>query len=169
MRLAWIPGIIMPNFILLEIKTIGLSTNPYTQLLQYLQFPDYTSTEVATYRVVSVMLNPPRFHASASISQSNFSQSVTPTRYIEKSYFSAFSSLRHSKVCFILKKLQQLHMPQTTLPVPGTSELTLVEKAQPSVLYVPKYGHGHSLAAAQGLPQRRPVSSTTTSLFLIIS
>lgn len=70
----------MPNFILLEIETIGLSTNAYTQLLQYLQFSDYISTEVAIYRMVSVMLNPPCFHASAFIAQSNFSQSVTPTR-----------------------------------------------------------------------------------------
>lgn len=57
------------------------------------------------YRMLSVMLYLPCFHTFAFLSQSNLSQGVTLIRYIEKFYFSTFSRLRHSEVCFISKKL----------------------------------------------------------------
>lgn len=93
--------------------------------LQYLQFSEYTSTEVAVYRMVPVMLNLLRFHTSAFISQSNFSQGVTPIRYIRKILL---LYLFQSETFLSLFYFQDVirsdsKCPQTTLPVPGTSEL----------------------------------------------
>ena len=165
---AWTLGIIMPNSSFCQIKTIGLSPNAYTQLLQYLQFSDYTSTEVAMYRMVSVMLNLPRFHTSAFISQSNISQGMTPIRYIEKFYFSTFSSLRHSEVCFILKKLYAV-----TSNAPKPLFLFLAHRNWKSptfcavCAYIWSWIHAHRV---QRLLQRHAtVSSAKICSFLIIS